>query len=93
MSWKRLELLGSRQLPQPRPVPVTGKLNVWWLCRLVPGSYTVDQRSDGASELFEMLPTLPGARIILDHPRYRSLRIAGRERSEIHPLDRRGKYR
>jgi hypothetical protein len=53
----------------------------------------VDQRSDGASELFEMLPTLPGARIILDHPRYRSLRIAGREGSEIHPLDRRGKYR
>jgi hypothetical protein len=93
VSWKRLELLGRRRLPKPRPVPVTGRLNTWWLARLVPGSYTIEERSDGGSELFEVLPGRGGARIILDHPRYSRLRISAREKPEIHPLDRRGKYR
>jgi hypothetical protein len=65
VSWANLALLTGRTLPPPRPIPV--RPAVWWLCRLVPGSYTVDPSPGGGSELFELAPS---KRIFLRRPQF-----------------------
>jgi hypothetical protein len=54
LSWGWLERVGKRLLPTPRPVPITGRPDTYWLCRLAPGIYFVEERPDNVSELFEL---------------------------------------
>jgi hypothetical protein len=53
-SWTWLEFAGNRPLPTPRPIPITGRPDTFWLCRLAPGKYLVEAYSDSVSELFEL---------------------------------------
>jgi hypothetical protein len=51
-----LGLLTGRRLPPARALPVTGKLTWWWLARLAPGRYAIEERQYGGGDLFEILP-------------------------------------
>jgi hypothetical protein len=56
MSWANLALLTDGHIRQPRPLPVTpGK---YWLCRLVAGTYAIED-GDRGSELYEVFQPPP----------------------------------
>jgi hypothetical protein len=68
-SWKDLELIAGRQLPTPRPIPVTNRPHWHWLCRLVPARYVTEANGGGGFALFQILgPARRG--LILTRPAY-----------------------
>jgi len=57
--WRRMAKATNKRLPTPRPLPVTDRPGVWWLCRLMPGRYLIEIRSGSGAELHEILPARP----------------------------------
>jgi hypothetical protein len=57
--WKATAKATGAKPMEPRPMPVTNRPGVWWLCRLPSARYLIETRSGGGAELAEILPARP----------------------------------